>query len=121
MTRIHKSQGTSHTKPVHFPKAVKLTAARKAEILSTYQALQTAGRIEDKRIAAMPIGEQFLRIPVKQGFQSASFGHSTTILVPEGALSPSVKADPNKAKEFYVQYGPSTNRPGGIYGPFHIK
>lgn len=115
--KAHKAHTPKHSAPAEKP----LTAAHKAKILSTYHALEASGQLETKRAGGLPLGIRFKSIDVTPQMQSASFGHSSTILVPEGPLSPDVKADPNGAKQFYVQCGASTNRPGGIYGPFDIK
>lgn len=48
------------------------------------------------------------RVDVSERIRSASFGHTTTLLVPPGG------------HEFWVEYGKSTNRPGGLYGPFPV-
>ena len=101
---------------------VPLTAAHKAKIVADYKHLLAAGDIT-KHPMHMPLGIQFASIDVTDKIHSASFGHSATILVPEGPLvpNPRVKHDPNQAKEFYVQFGASTNTPAGFYGPFKIK
>jgi hypothetical protein len=113
----HKTHKPKHSAPTEKP----LTAAHQAKIMSIYNALQASGQLENKRAGGLPLGLRFKSLDVTPQMHSASFGHSSTILVPEGALSPDVKADPNTATQFYVQCGASTNRPGGIYGPFDIK
>jgi hypothetical protein len=48
------------------------------------------------------------RIDVSERIRSASFGHKTWLLVgPDG-------------KQFWVEYGRSTNTPAAMYGPFPI-
>ncbi|HEY2744233.1 MAG TPA: hypothetical protein VGL86_06410 [Polyangia bacterium] len=48
------------------------------------------------------------KIDVSARIRSASFGHKTWILIaPDG-------------KEFWIENGPSTNKPGGTYGPFPV-
>lgn len=124
MTRIAKkpvaAKPAKPAKPAaHFGEKA-LTAANRAKIVSSYQALSQSGQLENKRLAALPVGLRFKSIDVSGQIRSASFGHSATILVPEGPMAPGV-ADPNGAKQFYVQYGASTNAPGGIFGPFDIR
>ncbi len=58
--------------------------------------------------ATTPPPKDAQRIDVSERIRSASFGHRTWLLVaPDGA-------------RFWVEYGPSTNRPGGTYGPFTV-
>ena len=103
---------------------VPLTPARTKEIIADAVKLGDVGI--RKHPTGMPLGIQFASIDVSRqlgAFGSVSFGHKATILVPEGPLvpNPKIKHDPNKAKEFYVQFGASTNTPAGFYGPFKIK
>ena len=93
-----------------------LRPERQAAIVRTYHSLRD---IEKHRIAALPTNARFERIDVSDRIRSASFGHSTTLLVPDGVTGH--PTNPNRAREFYVEYGPSTNAPGGIFGPFKIE
>lgn len=48
------------------------------------------------------------KIDVSSRMRSASFGHKTWLHVaPDGS-------------EFWVEFGGSTNKPGGLYGPFPV-
>jgi hypothetical protein len=48
-------------------------------------------------------------VDVSERMRSASFGHTTVLLVPPSA------------QEFYVEWGRSTNRPPAWFGPFPVK
>lgn len=98
--------------------APSLRPANRAAIVHTYRSLQ-ATEIEKHRIAALPTDAHFVRIDVSDKIRSASFGHTTTLLVPAGVTGH--PESPNRAHEFYVEYGASTNAPGGIFGPFKIE
>ena len=105
---------------------VPLTAANKTKIIDDALKLGDAGIRKHPMAGGMPLGIQFASIDVSKQLGakgSISFGHSATILVPEGPLvpNPKIKHDPNHAKDFYVQMGASTNTPAGFYGPFKIK
>jgi hypothetical protein len=81
--------------------------------------LRQRGEIERHRLAAFPIDERFARIDASDRIRSISFGHTTTLLIPAGIVGH--PASPNRASEFYVEYGASTNAPGAIFGPFQIQ
>ena len=76
--------------------------------VAAYKAL-AAQELQAKKIDALPAGD-FKRIEVKQRIKSASFGHQTTLAVP--------KSNP---KQFFVEFGRSTNRPAQTFGPFELK
>ena len=95
------------------------SAHRRAEIVHTYNSLRSRGEIERHRIAALPVSAQFARIDASDRIRSISFGHTTTLLVPAGVTGH--PRNPNRARVFYVEYGASTNAPGGIFGPFQIS
>jgi hypothetical protein len=78
--------------------------------LAAYKALKPQ-ELDAKKIDALP-QQAFRRIEVKQRMRSASFGHSTTLVVPV------VEGHPKR--EFYVEFGKSTNRPGQLFGPFPL-
>src|SRR5215471_19473757 len=94
------------------------SAHKRAEVVRTYHSLRSHHEIERHRIAALPISEQFARIDASDHIRSISFGHTTTLLVPAGVTGH--PRNPDRARTFYVEYGPSTNAPGAIYGPFRI-
>jgi len=70
--------------------------------------------IEAKPAAALPEGAEFARIDVTPRMRSASFGHTTTLIVP---VPSTAGAAPT---QFWVQYGKSTNAPSRLFGPFPL-
>jgi hypothetical protein len=102
----------------HAAPDVPLTQESKERILKAYHALPGA-EIEKQKIAAVPTGMEFVKIDASDRIRSASFGHTTTLLVPCGLAGK--PEDPNKATAFYVEYGRSTNSPGGTFGPFKLR
>ena len=83
-------------------------AATQAEVLAAFHALK-ADEIAQKKIETLPALE-FHRIDVSSKVRSSSFGHKTTLLVGAGET----------VREFYVEYGRSTNRPAAHFGPFPL-
>ncbi len=84
----------------------QLTAAQLDAAQAAYHRL--SGIEIEKHKASEPPPKDAQRSDVSERIRSASFGHRTWLLVaPDGA-------------RFWVQYGPSTNRPGGTYGPFAV-
>jgi hypothetical protein len=65
--------------------------------------------------AALPRRVEFARIDVTPRMRSASFGHTTTLIVPV----PSTDAGAASA-EFWVEYRRSTNTPARLFGPFPL-
>jgi hypothetical protein len=65
--------------------------------------------IEQKPCEALPSGVNVVRVDASSRIRSASFGHSTTLLV-----------DANAPKRYWVEYGRSTNHPAALYGPFEV-
>ncbi len=74
-----------------------------SSFIAAYHSL-TSQEIEAKPAVAPPDADKLARIDVSAPVRSASFGHKTTLLV--------------AGTDFYVEYGPSTNRPKRLYGPF---
>jgi hypothetical protein len=95
-----------------------LTDEKKEHILKAYHAL-LAAELTSKKVVALPAGRQFVKIDASDRIRSASFGHTTTVLVPTGL--PGKHEDPNHATEFYVEHGRSTNAPASTYGPFKLN
>ena len=62
--------------------------------------------VEAKPATPPPDADKLERIDVSAKVRSASFGHTTTLLVARD--------------HFYVEYGRSTNRPKRLYGPFPV-
>src|SRR5258708_7366776 len=66
----------------------------------------TADQLSAKKIETPPKDAQ--RIDVSEKIRSASFGHKTWLLVaPDG-------------KQFWVEYGASTNSKAALFGPFLV-
>jgi hypothetical protein len=88
---------------------VALSAAPKPSqlALTAFHALTTEA-IEAKAGASVPAGP-WQRIDVSEKVRSASFGHTTTLLV--SAKSPT----------FFIEYGRSTNSPAKTFGPFALQ
>ena len=51
-----------------------------------------------------------MRVDASQRIRSASFGHQTTLLI-----------DTAQPKQYWVEYGKSTNAPAALYGPFTVQ
>lgn len=82
-------------------------SAAPAAVQRAYQKL-TATELEAKKTTAR-LPKDAHKIDVSERIRSASFGHRTWLIIaPDG-------------KEFWVEYGRSTNRPGGTYGPFPVE
>ncbi|MGZ3425563.1 MAG: hypothetical protein ACXVCV_02890 [Polyangia bacterium] len=74
-------------------------------VQSAYRKL-TADQLSAKKIETPPKDAQ--RIDVSERIRSASFGHKTWLLVaPDG-------------KQFWVEYGASTNSKAALFGPFPV-
>jgi len=85
----------------------QLSAAQVDAVKAAYQKL-AGTEIEAHKAAGAPPPKDAQRIDVSARIRSASFGHKTYLLV---------TAD---GTQFWVEYGPSTNRPGALYGPFAV-
>lgn len=84
----------------------QLTAAQVSTVKAAYHKLGSQAVESHKATAQPPKDAQ--RIDVSPRMRSASFGHRTWLVVPPDG------------KQFWVEYGPSTNRPGALYGPFPV-
>ncbi|MFO0596381.1 MAG: microviridin/marinostatin family tricyclic proteinase inhibitor [Myxococcaceae bacterium] len=86
--------------------------AVKAETKKTLKAAFESALKSDKlqfHAGGMPLGERFVRVPLKAG--KGADQYSYTALIPAGALAPGAKpSDPNKAKSFFIE------RSGGFAG-----
>jgi hypothetical protein len=80
-------------------------APKHADALAALHALTTE-QLEAKPTAKPPTGKDWARVDASENVKSASFGHRTTLLV--------------SVKEFYVEYGKSTNAPAKTFGPFEL-
>ncbi len=81
-------------------------SAAPAPVQQAYQKL-TAQELQAKKTKKKPPKDAH-RIDVSAKIRSASFGHQTWLwVVPDG-------------KEFWVEYGRSTNTPAAMYGPFAV-
>jgi len=91
--------------------AAKTAAAQPSD--DAYRAAFKALKPEElsaRKIDALPQVD-LRRIDASAKVRSASFGHKTTLLVPSAAGK----------REFYVEYGKSTNRPAQLFGPFSLR
>lgn len=85
--------------------------ATRAAVIAAYHTLAPAD-IESHPIDSVPKGEMD-KVDVSAKVRSASFGHTTTLLIP--------KHPPVGPTLFYVQYGRSTNSAAATFGPFKTK
>ena len=81
-------------------------SAAPAPVQRAYQKL-TPTELEAKKTSARPPASA-KKIDVSEKIKSASFGHKTWIIVSEDG------------REFWVEYGRSTNTPAQLYGPFPV-
>jgi hypothetical protein len=91
-----------------FPLVVVIAqlASAPAPVQKAYQKLSSA-ELESHKTKLPP--KDAKKIDVSSKIKSASFGHKTWLIVsPDG-------------KEFWVEYGASTNTPAGLYGPFTVE
>jgi len=86
----------------------KLSPDEAAAVKQSYLQLGSVA-IEQKPCEALPSGVNVVRVDASSRIRSASFGHSTTLLV-----------DADAPKRYWVEYGRSTNHPAALYGPFEI-
>ncbi len=85
-----------------------VTAATKKTLKAAFEQASKSGKLEFNA-GGMPVGQRFVRVPLKTG--KGADQYSFTALIPVGALAPGVKpADPNKAKSFFIE------RSGGFAG-----
>jgi hypothetical protein len=96
--------------------AASLDAAQIEAVRAAYKALASAD-IEARPAAALPADFDYERIDVSSRMRSASFGHTTTLLV----AVPRAAGDKPSPSEFWVEYGKSTNFPARLFGPFPVK
>jgi hypothetical protein len=89
-----------------------LTTAQVTAVKNHYLTLGSTA-VEAKPAAALPSDVQVMRVDVSAGMRSASFGHKTTLLI-------ALPAKGESAKEYWVEYGKSTNNPPALYGPFTV-
>lgn len=87
--------------------AQALSATQRDAVVAAYRALAPAD-VQGRPVDAAPAGK-LERVDVSDKIRSASFGHTTTLLIP------------SDGKRFWVEYGKSTNRPASWYGPFAVS
>jgi hypothetical protein len=87
------------------PKGDKLNAGVASAILSKFNAANGRGKVEWH--PSMPIGAQFFRQELMR--EKHPDGYAFTVLVPQGRVGGD-KADPNKAKQYWIE------RSGGLAG-----
>ncbi|MDB4971052.1 MAG: hypothetical protein JWN44_6741 [Myxococcales bacterium] len=85
---------------------LQLTAAQLDAAKAAYRKLTPADLESHKAAAAAPKTAE--RVEVSERMRSASFGQRKFLLV---------AAD---GKQYWVEFFPSTNRPGALYGPFDV-
>ncbi len=92
-----------------FPLVVLIAqlAAAPAPVQRAYRKL-TSQEIESHKAKHKP-PKDATRIDISEKIRSASFGHKTWLIVDKDG------------DEFWVENGRSTNRPGGLYGPFTVE
>ncbi|HTO96564.1 MAG TPA: hypothetical protein VMK66_05915 [Myxococcales bacterium] len=93
-----------------------LDAGQVEAVKAAWQALGSAA-VQAHPAAALPAGVEFERIDVSERMRSASFGHTTTLLVPLARAD----AGTGAARQFWVEYGKSTNAPARLFGPFPVS
>jgi hypothetical protein len=86
-----------------------LTPAQVSAVKEHYSALGSTA-IEAKPAPSLPAKAKVVRVDASPRMRSASFGHKTTLLV-----------DSNSPKQYWVEYGRSTNTPAALYGPFTVQ
>ena len=86
----------------------KLSPDEAAAVKQSYLQLGSVA-IERKPCDAIPKDVSVVRVDASSRIRSASFGHSTTLLV-----------DANAPKRYWVEYGRSTNHAAALYGPFEV-
>jgi hypothetical protein len=84
----------------------QLSTAQIEAVKAAYHKLPAAD-VEAKKTEAQP-PKDAQRIDVSERMRSASFGHKTWLVVTSDGT------------QFWIEYGRSTNRPGGLYGPFPV-
>ena len=85
---------------------LQLTSAQLDAAQAAYRKLPAKEVTAHKATTLPPADAR--RIDVSERIRSISFGHKTWLLVaPDGA-------------RFWVEYGPSTNFPAALYGPFAV-
>jgi hypothetical protein len=101
--------------PIALLLAATLDPAQANRARTAYEKLGSAF-IETKSATALPEGVDLARIDVTPRMRSASFGHTTTLIVPvasrDGGVAPT---------KFWVEYGKSTNAPARLFGPFPFR
>jgi len=97
---------------VAFLLGATLDPAQADRVRAAYEKLG-APAVEAKPAKALPDGVEVARIDVTPRMRSASFGHTTTLIVP--LSSTDAGAAPT---QFWVQYGKSTNALARLFGPF---
>ena len=80
-------------------------ASAPAPVQAAYKKL-TSAEIDSHPVKQPP--KDAKKIDISSRIRSASFGHRTWLIIaPDG-------------KEFWIENGPSTNKAGGLYGPFPV-
>lgn len=86
-----------------------VTEAQKAAALSAFKA-SSSSVVESHKQQAPPSSSCCVVVDVSEPMRSASFGHTTQVLIP--------KHQSGSRFQYFIVYGNSTNRPGASFGPF---
>jgi hypothetical protein len=97
---------------------IKLNPARTQALVNAFSALDPSV-FPDHLVPSFDANAEFAKIDVSSPIKSASFGHSTFILVPAGTSDKG--ENPNLSQVFYVAYGASTNTKAKNFGPFVLR
>jgi hypothetical protein len=92
--------------------AQELSPAQVSAVKNHYSTLGSTA-VEAKPVDALPPDAKVTRVDISPHIRSASFGHKTTLLI-------AVPPQGETAKQYWVEYGKSTNHPAALYGPFTI-
>jgi len=94
------------------PAAPDLSEAQIAAVKEHYLALGSQA-VEARPAQPIPAEVKVARVDASDRIRSASFGHKTTLVI-------ALPASGQEPKQYWVEYGKSTNRPAALYGPFAI-
>jgi hypothetical protein len=94
------------------PAAADLMAAQVAAVKEHYLALGSQA-VEAKPSQPIAADVKVARVDASDRIRSASFGHKTTLII---AVPPAGQ----EPKQYWVEYGKSTNHPAALYGPFAV-
>ena len=91
-----------------FPIFVFIAQLTTAQVDAVKTAYKELGDTVEQHVAKDQPPKDAEKIDISPRLRSASFGHKTWLVVTPDA------------QKFWVEYGKSTNKPGGMYGPFPV-